>query len=600
MSRSPRSNRPRFNRDAEGYGIFDEMVGPGEGDEDEVHWPVIEYDTSVPSPTLRLDRDPLVVWAEHTGIPVEFWKELGVRSLEDRYIAFTWPQGWQKVRDVTLRVDAKTKQDKILRRFYWTLPPGNNVKPLWPHMQEGEHTVIWLTEGESDCAVLRYIGLDAYTFGSATAVPGDIELRLLEKHGVQRAVLVFDADSPGYRATEKMGAALARHGIEAIPLDLGPVLIQWDYLKDVRDLFGQLDRTALTSVLNELLEEELSRRDEDLSAAARLRNVQSPEWIWHSLAAKACLVMLYGQAKGGKTLLCYHLIKQMGKGGDLLGQTVKTQRVLYYSEMPLTIDKSRADRILLGSPEDAEVDYDKEEVQENLAHFFMRSSSDEVFQGLTWPQIVMLMEKDCRKYQIDYVIVDTVNEWMRFQEVGGMYDPVIVANQIRLLRRLTAVGITVQINHHPPKGGGSPLGSVVFQAAVDCLLELESKVTGPGQTAVELTAIGRLRGDFDKALYKMEGPYADIKMLEKTKEGEAPIGSLREALLAAIPESPDYIDFPELMTDPLISQSKESVVRSRLKEMEDKGEIIGTTGKPKMYSRPRNQFQVGGLTFERT
>src|SRR5436853_7301301 len=107
--------------------------------------------------------------------------------------------------------------------------------------------------------------------------------------------------------------------------------------------------------------------------------------------------------------------------------------------MPASFDKA-AQRAICGGP---------------LDNLWIRSSTDKALEGLTWPQIVMQVERDVIKYKIDFVIIDTVIEWFKF-ESEEMYDPAVVGGKLRMLRRLTAKGVTVQVNHHPPKAGGSP------------------------------------------------------------------------------------------------------------------------------------------------
>lgn len=523
------------------------------------------------NPVVRLDRSPLTVWAEHTGIPVDFWRSLDITEEGDRYIAFNWPaQGWKKVRNVLLRVDAVTRTDKVVRRFQWVSPPPGKMHPLWPQPSEGKHEEIWLCEGESDAAVLRYAGFDAYTFGAATCIPGDVELRLLDYLGVRRCVLVYDADAPGRTATAKVGEAISGYEsgepFDVVPIDLGPTLKRWQYKKDVRDLFGQVTLEEFRQCLVGLKEGLLADREEDISAAVVLDKASDPAWVIDGLFAARGLNMLYGAPKQGKTTLTFHAIKAMGGEdgtGDsedeenwvkLLSRPVKPQRVLYYSEMPDSFDKSAVEIVFPEGPP---------------ANLWLRHSSDKLFTAMAWPQIVMQIERDVDKYGITYVVVDTVIEWFKFNS-EEMYDAAAVGKKLSLLRRLTSRGITVQINHHPPKAGGSPFGSVAFQGYVDCLVEMERDKDG-----TTLTSIGRLRSDFNSVKYAFaddQGTELAVLKVDDRKDRvseetqNALVSGIKARIIALLPYSPGSKTVAELRQDDFLENAGKQI-RTRLAEL---------------------------------
>lgn len=518
----------------------------------------IEFDPELHGSRVRLSRDALVTWAEYTGIPVDFWKSLGVESEDDRHISFNWPKnGWKKVRDVTLRVDAQTAKDKVVRRFRWIRPPSASLKPLWPEPEEDTYEEIWLTEGESDCAVLRYLGLTAFTYGAATYVPGLIELRQLERLGTRRCILVYDADLPGRNASRKVEEALAGAGIETVNLDLNACLREFDYAKDIRDLFNRVEGAEVVKRLNALLEKEGRQQEEELDYKVRLKDAKSPEWVWDGLVAQGGLTLLYGPAKAGKTTLVYQMIAQMRKGGELLTREIKKQKILYYSEMPQAFDYERVQQYLPG-------------LEEEDPFFFVRFAQDDVFQGKTWPAVALLLQKDVVRYGIDYVILDTANEWLHFAS-DEMYSATAVTEKLRPLRRLSSeTGCTVQINHHPPKSGGSPFGSIAFQAYVDCLLELSRDEDGS-----ELSAIGRIRSDFEGVRFRLEGrQYSIIQVDDKedVSPGEGK-STMRERVLQLVPVAPSHITTEDLIADPVLAQFSKKSLQNLIRELASQGLI---------------------------
>lgn len=575
----------RYGRDQEDGYAEPELVIEFEK-KDNAPWTDVEYEEEDKRPPIITvsggrDRNPLAIWADKFGgIPMEFWEELGVRSekqVDDRLISFNWPEGWKKVRDVTLRVDAKTKDNKIRPRFWWVSPPPNGVHPIWPKPKEGKHEEIWLAEGESDCAVLRFLGFDAYTFGSSTQFPDDIELRFLNYMGVKRAILTFDADAPGRKATQIMSGILSeRNSIDVISLDLGVILSQWPYLKDVRDLFNELPAHDVKGILDSAKNNILRDREEDISASVLYETATMPEWAWDGLIGKAALNMMYGEAKAGKTTLMYHLVRTCETGGDLLGRDVSAARILYYSEMPPSFDKQAMFVICDGPPK----------------NLFLRNSQDKIFEGMTWPNIVMQIERDIKRYKIDYVVVDTVIEWFKFSS-EEMYDAAVVGEKLRLLRRLTAKGITVQINHHPPKSGGSPFGSMAFQGYVDCLVEMERDDQG-----TTLSAKGRLRTDFTSLKYA----YADtdgktlsvLQIDDKGDRSNAPGGStsVRSRILELLPYDPGSITYEDL-------REKDSMLRDIGKQLPNRmRELIRTGVAKEAEDSPGRFFRTIGFEIQ--
>src|SRR5438132_3096378 len=299
----------RSRSDEEGYNDYVDV------DNEEINasgWIHTEYEPEPEKPIVRIDdgRDPLVIWSDKFhGIPLTFWEDLGVRSEKreggagDRFISFNWPEGWKKVRDVYLRVDSKTAADRKIPRFRWVSPPPSGVHPIWPAPSEGKHPEVWVCEGESDTAVMRFLGFDAYTFGSCEMMPSDIELRFLKMLGVERAIVIFDADKPGREGSrgnggsKRMTEILASAEIDAIQIDLGKILFQWKYLKDIRDLFNQLPIEDVKALLLGARASVLDDREEDILASKILENVPSPEWIMEGVYAKGALNLLTGAPK---------------------------------------------------------------------------------------------------------------------------------------------------------------------------------------------------------------------------------------------------------------------------------------------------------------
>ncbi|MHB0878879.1 MAG: AAA family ATPase [Anaerolineae bacterium] len=197
---------------------------------------------------------PLDWWADYCGVPLDYLKELPLVEDGDQ-LAFTFaPAKVRKLRK------AGTKD------VVWA-PAKKDTPPWWPVPPNPAPKTIWLTEGESDATVARYVGLPAYaiTKGANTA-PTPEQAQALKARGVCSVVLLFDIDKTGREGAAKTAAALAQAGIETRVLDLAeagllaplpePDLLAGGYVepgpKDLRDLWKQsLDREGLKASLEE-------------------------------------------------------------------------------------------------------------------------------------------------------------------------------------------------------------------------------------------------------------------------------------------------------------------------------------------------------------
>jgi hypothetical protein len=176
-------------------------------------------------------------WAEYTGVPWAQWHAWGATAVPGG-VAFVWPS-LPGVRKLRLKDGPKG------------LWQGSPAPPLWPEPPSELPETVWLTEGESDCGVLRHCGLPAFacTKGAGGGLPAEV-LSELSRRGCRRLAIAFDADDAGRQGAEKLAQAAAATG-------LAVTIACWDGLlrpelgeKDVRDLFRRLtDPEALRQAL---------------------------------------------------------------------------------------------------------------------------------------------------------------------------------------------------------------------------------------------------------------------------------------------------------------------------------------------------------------
>src|SRR5437899_12650196 len=108
--------------------------------------------------------------------------------------------------------------------------------PLWPMPEDVLEDTIYLTEGESDASIARYMGLDAYgiTKGANSSLAGAV-WRLLRGRGASHVVLMFDQDEQGEKATDEYTDAAIAAGLSVSTIR--PVLHILEGEKDLRDWF---------------------------------------------------------------------------------------------------------------------------------------------------------------------------------------------------------------------------------------------------------------------------------------------------------------------------------------------------------------------------
>ena len=141
----------------------------------------------VPSPKVTItDRSsPIQWWETYTGIPWADWESLGVAS-DSKSIHFTWRSS-----NVVKIRHHKSKE------FSWA-PEGLSRPYLWPEPEETLPSEIWLTEGETDCGVLRHLGLTAFarTKGAASSA-GPSLWRQMYARGVRVVYIAPAGDEAG-------------------------------------------------------------------------------------------------------------------------------------------------------------------------------------------------------------------------------------------------------------------------------------------------------------------------------------------------------------------------------------------------------------------
>lgn len=417
------------------------------------------------------EEDAESAWAEYTCIPWSFWRDIGCTAAWPN-VTFRWKEEeLLRVRKVR-RLDAKDNRKKC----EWVNKPS--FAPLWPSPDPiTSHKEIWLAEGESDCGVLRFLGYDAYTLGSATVPVDTITVQYMLELGVEKVNVLYDGDTPGQEGGRKTAESLVAFGLEVRLLNI--LLVRRQYEKDISDILRYRGQLACREAMHEL--DENSEAIEDIRMDMILAGDEQIEWLWDRILPKGSLTLLSGPPKTMKTNLIYFMMKAAATGGKVLGRRFDHAKVLYCSEMPIAFDRART-RSILGPLDSRD-------------HLYIRHEFGSVFAGKSWIERIAVIEQDIRRYECDLLIIDTASAWFGFSGEDENNATAIRSAFAPLRRIADRHNVTVLVVHHLGKGASSgPRGSSAWEAIPDVLLTQTLNST----QHIELSILGRVGGTSDK------------------------------------------------------------------------------------------------------
>ncbi len=201
-----------------------------------------------------------------------------------------------------------------------------------------------------------------------------------------------------------------------------------------------------------------------------------PPWIVKGLTAEACVTLLSGSPKVGKSTFVFSLLRAIQSGEPFLGRPTAETQVLYLTEEGQATFKPKADTFA--------IDEDK--------HFVACSwDADQ----RSWETVLDEALVICLQHNLKLVIVDTWAKWVRFKP-DEENDASAVASRIAPLReKLCKAGIGVLIVHHHSKGvadpafGAAARGSTALTADVDILVDMwrSRKEADDGSRIISIT-----------------------------------------------------------------------------------------------------------------
>ncbi len=272
----------------------------------------------------------------------------------------------------------------------------------------------------------------------------------------------------------------------------------------------------------------------ELRGAAEAR----PRWLWRGYLAAGDVTLLTSQWKAGKTTLLSVLLDRMGRGGELAGLGVAPGRAAVVSEEAAEKWLRRGERLDLGGH----------------VTWFCRPFAGRPRPG-QWLALLDHLAGLHERAGLDLVVIDSLATFLPGDEnrAAGVLEALLP------LQRLTGLGLSVLVMHHPRKGrsplGQAARGSGALAAYVDVLVEKDWYARGdeddrrrrlrawsrheetPRRLVIELNAAGTAYaglGDFAqeafgrgwevlrRVLGQAAGKRTRAEILDEWPQGEAP------------------------------------------------------------------------------
>lgn len=450
---------------------------------------------------------PLSWLADYTGVDRAFLRSLGIKADGDK-VVFTFPHnGIAKWRVASSDTKAMGWNKK-----------GAFTPYLWPMPPEELPSTIYLTEGESDCIILRFLKYEAFaiTHGAKAELPQAV-LRLLRDRGVAHIVLAFDQDPTGEAAIEQYTSDVIDAGMSVSTLR--PTLRLLEGESDLRDWYlrtggeGGIDETQGAAAL-------------DLDALAAM----SPEettWITPGYFARDAITLVSGYPKSGKSSLLAYFLGCHEKGASFLGEATRKGTALLMTEefAPTILEKVH---------------------RFGVSDVAVMTQSYAAQQGWTFGDALVRAVSQARREKRDVLMIDTLSAWAQFKDENDASEVTRAMTQVR--NATGGSGLSVVLVHHLRKGGGEHGEAIRGSGALFALSEVsieygfKDKMTRsvvitsrfqdvPAPAFVRMNDHGGLEV-LDQAEWDIEEARPVIEAL---REGEKTITELVEAVDASEP-----------------------------------------------------------------
>jgi len=505
-------------------------------------------------------------WEEYTQVPNDQWEKWGV-TFEDGLIVFNWK-----------RTQVHKTRTPGRKEFKW-VPSGFAAPPLWPDPGDKLPNRIYVTEGETDCGVLRNLGLEAFTItkGAETPKVGDA-LHKMKSMGVQEVAVVLDNDEAGQKAQRELVKVCSEVGLTGLSVDLNLIMDPLCGEKDLRDIWLRInDKKQMLELINTATPGARAKSrqhgwktlDQFLASP-----ITESKWLVNKVILTNTVGMIVGSPKMGKSWLALDMGISVASGKPFLGMfdVIEPGPVVIISkEDPDHLLQDRFEKILISKGCGGKFDKMKLIPPKKLLHpVYLDLTREFLFTDKATVDLITRLETI--KEQSGGLALVIFDPTLRMLTGVDEYKATEIAESVFATAQKiqTKLGAGVLLIHHRSKGGSegkSSYGSMAFHAFSESTLYLKGEqpdndgwvnVEGEFKSAATTTWSYRFL-ELDKR-YEVE-----VSEAERAKGGMASI-DVALKVLELLTSIPDGLTITQLGEG--IPEVKDSMVRATLKQME--------------------------------
>lgn len=499
----------------------------------------------------------LADYAAYLHVPPKFLQTLGLRE-EHGGVAFCFGERAQKVRIV--------QNNK--RSFRWFDGEANQF-PLFPVPTSPMPPEMWITEGETDGIIARYLGLDAYALTSgSSAAPKHLTVEhfaALKSWGVETIVLVPHPDEAGKKCANLLTTSAQAAGLDVRwcdleearenPFDVTPQpgdLHEWVLSQDTSAPASVLQSRCVTQIKFAHVEDGIAFRDH---ASEQIK------WVIPELIAQGDVIGIVAPPKNLKTYFALSLLHSLASAEPFLRRG--------------SLTPSRPLRVMLVEEEGHKIHFARR--MERVARAYDRDWKAPVTVRFSSGFLLEEAAVDALIAEINFHGVDVLmlDPWQRItagadesssSETAGMWD------EIFRIRKET--GATILIIHHMRKDAeltpDAIRGSSRFRGEVDASILLRYDAEAATlYVVVEGRDIPHSAGDGAHPVKVIwEEDYQDVFALDGcefeetvsiTLKGGKTADANKQKTLAAMQEKGDWVTKAELIE--ITGFSRDTVTR---------------------------------------
>jgi len=549
--------------------------------------------TITTAPSILSSASASTWWEEYTGVSSIEWESWGV-EFSGPTIKFKWE-----------RSSVEKHRASGSKNYSWH-PQGAATPPLWPDPPTSLPNRVYLTEGESDCGVLRHLGLTAFGVTKGAQTPNlDRSFSQFKTLGVREIVILFDFDDAGQKSQESISQTCLEEGIVPIPCDLTKILDPFCGEKDLRDVWLRVrDDHAMKNLLEHMIDSAVKNRSRKVSRASLSEFMGTPvregRWLIDKTLLAESVGMIVGAPKMGKSWLALDMGISVASGKPFLGKyavPIPGPVVLITKEDPDYLLQDRFQKILISKGLGGRVAFPKVHFPKINIPLYLDLSREFLFTPKDTADLLSwLREIRERHGSLALVILDPV---LRMLNDVDEFKASEVGNSVFATAQLiqTEMKSSVVLVHHRSKGAGdskSSYGSMAFHAFSEGTLYLKGdRPNQDGWVSVESEFKSAAGGNWSYRFLDLEERYeVEVSETEMTTSsqnmnlslkvldllGAAAEGLTVEQMIEGLPDFSDYM------------------IRSTLKTLESsdhiKREKIASEGSKKGGPKRERWFRV--------